>query len=168
MHPPTRFITAFIALAVTAVTAIPSVAFAQSAPSDTPSYAAPAPSYGSTDETIKGRIASFDGAYSLQVRDDRGYIDNVTLQQGTVINPTGIRLSPGMAVTIHGVNRGHTFAALVIDTPYASYGPVAVYPYGYPVYGYPVYPYPVYGYGYPYSRISIGFGFGFGGGRRWR
>jgi hypothetical protein len=171
MHPPTRltstFISTFIALALMAV---PAAAFAQSAPSDTPSYAAPAPSYGSTDETIQGRIASFDGAYSLQVRDDRGYIDNVALQQGTVINPTGIRLSPGMAVTIHGVNRGHTFAALVIDTPYSSYGPVAVYPYGYPAYGYPVYPYPLYGYGYgyPYSRISIGFGFGFGGGRRWR
>jgi hypothetical protein len=133
-------------------------AAAQTAVPDTPTYAAPPPSYGSTDEVIHGRVSSFDGAYSLQVRDDRGYIDNVQLRQGTVINPTGLRLASGMQVTIHGVNRGSAFAANEIDTPYESYGAYPVYPYG---------PYPYYGYyGYPYSNFSLGlrFGGGFGGG----
>ncbi len=136
-------------------------AAAQPSPPDTPTYAAPPPSYGSTDEVIHGRVSSFDGAYSLQVRDDRGFIDNVQLRQGTVINPTGIRLAPGMQVTIHGVNRGSAFAANVIDTPYQSYGAIPVYPYGpyvYPVYPYP---YPVYGFGYPSFSLGLHFGGGF-------
>jgi hypothetical protein len=164
---PTRTLTALLALATAAV---PAGAFAQAAATDTPSYATAAPSYASTDEIIRGRVASFDGAYNLQVRDDRGFIDNVRLRQGTVINPTGIRLTTGMSVTIHGVNQGATFAANVIDTPYQSYGavygPVPVTgPYVYPVYPYPVYPYPVYG--FPYGP-SFSIGFGFGGYRRWR
>jgi hypothetical protein len=140
----------------------PLAAAAQTAAPDeaAPTYAAP-PSYSSTDEVIHGRVSSFDGAYSLQVRDERGFIDNVQLRQGTVINPTGIRLAAGMAVTIHGVNRGSAFAANVIDTPYQSYGAIPVYPYG--PYAYPVYPY-----GYPYPPFSLGlrFGGGFGGGFR--
>ena len=117
---------------------------------------------------IHGRVSSFDGAYSLQVNDDRGFIDNVQLRQGTVINPTGIRLAPGMQVTIHGVNRGSAFAANVIDTPYQSYGAVPVYPYA--PYAYPVYPYPYPVYGYPYPSFSLGlrFGGGFRGGFRGR
>jgi hypothetical protein len=131
-------------------------------PAPPPTYAAPPPSYSSTDEVINGRVSSFDGAYSLRVNDERGYIDNVQLRQGTVINPTGIRLAAGMAVTIHGVNRGSVFAANVIDTPYQSYGAIPVYPYG--AYPYPVYPYPAYGYPFYPVRIGIGFGFGFHGG----
>ena len=159
-----RFLAALSALVAVA----PLGAVAQTAAPETPTYAAPPPSYSSTDEVIHGRVASFDGAYSLQVNDERGFIDNVQLRQGTVINPTGIRVAPGMQVTIHGVNRGSVFAANVIDTPYqsygASYGAVPVYPYG--PYTYPVYPYPVYGYGYPYPAFSLGIGFGFRGGFR--
>jgi hypothetical protein len=179
MHLSSRVLTGLIAAAVVAA---PSATFAQTAPSDPtapppqtappamPSYAAPAPSYSSTDEVIKGRISSFDGAYSLAVHDDRGFIDNVKLRQGTVINPTGIRLAAGMSVTIHGVNRGSAFEANQIDTPYSSfaavpvYGPVPIYGSIYP-YGYPAYPYPVYG--YPYGRVSIGIGFGGWGGYGW-
>jgi hypothetical protein len=142
----------FATLVALVAVALPAGAFAQSAAPDAPSYASAAPSYGTANETIHGRISSFDGAYNLQVRDERGFMDNVQLQQGTVINPTGIRLAAGMAVTIHGVNRGTAFAANQIDTPYQSYG------LEYPAYPYGVYPYPVYG--YPYSRVSIGFGFG--------
>ena len=151
----TRVFATVVALAAVAV---PAGSFAQPATPGAPSYARP--SYGTGEETISGRIASFDGAYALQVRDDRGFIDNVQLRQGTVINPTGIRLAPGMSVTIYGVNRGATFAANEIDTPYQSYGT--------PFYGYPSYPYPVYG--YPYGpRFSFGFGFGRGyRGRFWR
>jgi small nuclear ribonucleoprotein (snRNP)-like protein len=156
------------ALAALAVTAVPLGAFAQTAAPDAPpSYARPIG--GTAGETITGRIASFDGAYNLQLRDDRGFIDNVQLQQGTVINPTGVRLTSGMSVTIHGVNRGSAFAASVIDTPYqsygANYGPVAVDgPLVYPAYPYPVYPYP-YAYpvyAYPYGP-NFSFGIGFGG-----
>jgi len=155
-----RIFTALIALAAAAV---PGAAFAQAtAPAALPSYARP--STAAAGETIHGRIASFDGAYNLQVRDDRGFVDNVQLEQGTVINPTGIRLATGMSVTIYGVNRGAAFAANRIDTPYdsygATYGPVPVYgSLVYPDYPYAVYPYPVIG--YPYGPpFAIGFGFG--------
>jgi hypothetical protein len=77
-----------------------------------PSYAA------QSDQQIRGRIANFDGAYSLQVRDDNGYIDNVELHDGTVINPTGLTLEPGMIVSILGDNAGNAFDADEIDTPY--------------------------------------------------
>lgn len=132
--------------------AVPLAATAQQTP-DTPSYARPSATSG--EDVVKGRVLSFDGAYSLQVADERGFTDNVQLHKGTIINPTGITLAPGMSVTIHGVNRGAFLAANEIDTPYASYGVVPVYPY-YPYPGYP-YPYP-YPFGYPH--VSIGFGFG--------
>jgi len=120
------------ALLSIAALSIPLSAFAQQAPGQpgAPSYARPAPAGG--EETIHGRISSFDGKYHLNVRDDRGFLDSVDMHQGTVINPTGLTLQPGMAVTILGFNRGHAFAANEIDTPYLSYGlaPV-VYPYSF-------------------------------------
>jgi hypothetical protein len=143
------------ALAAVGLTALPCVASAQAAPSDVPSYARP--SYGSDEETVRGRVSAFDGAYSLQVRDDRGFIDTVQLHPGTIINPTGVRLAPGMSVTIHGVNRGSFLAANEIDTPYVDYGaayPAYPYPYAY------AYPYPVYAYPYPASSFSLGIDFG--------
>lgn len=158
-----RLFTALLALATAAV---PAAAFAQSdAPPPAEAPPAPPPSYARPDEGIHGRIVSFDGAYNLQVRDDRGYVDNVQLRQGTVINPTGVRLAPGMAVTLRGANGGSTFVASEIDTPYSTYGPIAVDPYSYAYpYAYPVYPYPVYG--YPYPAFSLGLGFRFGRGFR--
>jgi len=81
---------------------------------DVPSYAEAPPQ----DEQIRGRIVSFDGAYSLQVRDERGFVDNVQLHQGTIINPTGLTLAPGMIVSILGYNSGSFFAANEVDTPY--------------------------------------------------
>lgn len=121
----------------------------------------PMPSYAvAKGETIKGTISSFNGAYTMYVRDVRGYIDNVTLHQGTIINPTGIRLQPGYPVTIYGRTSGSTFLADQIDTPYRiTYG------YGYPYYGGYPYPYPAYG-----VNLGFGWGWGWGGGwgRRWR
>jgi opacity protein-like surface antigen len=78
------------------------------------------PSYAAVqnDQQIQGRIAAFDGAYNLQVRDNRGFIDNVELHDGTVINPTGLTLAPGMIVNILGYNAGNAFDANEIDTPY--------------------------------------------------
>ncbi|HTW83027.1 MAG TPA: hypothetical protein VMD91_03035 [Candidatus Sulfotelmatobacter sp.] len=109
-----------VAAAAVAVSLVPLAGFAQDQP---PSYAQPAaPSYATQDEQIHGRIIAFDGQYSLQVRDDRGFVDNVQLHQGTIINPTGLTLAPGMVVAISGYNAGPFFAANEIDTPYTSYG----------------------------------------------
>jgi hypothetical protein len=119
----------------------PSVALAQN---QMPSYAV------RSGETIKGTISNFNGQYTMYVRDDRGYVDNVSLHQGTIINPTGIRLSPGFRVTVIGHTSGSTFVADEIDTPYRNYG------YAYPYY----YPY------YPYPYVGVGFGWGWGW-RRW-
>lgn len=116
--------------------AAPLAAVAQqpaAAPAPPPSYARPA---ASGEETIHGRISSFDGKYHVQVHDDRGFVDNVELHQGTIINPTGVALQPGMMVTIVGSNRGPVFAANEIDTPYVAYG------------------------GAPYPAYSVGIGFG--------
>jgi hypothetical protein len=168
-----RLLTATVAAAALLV---PVCARAQSeAPSGpAPSYASP--SYGSNEDVVRGQVVSFDGNYSLRVRDEHGYIDNVELHQGTIINPTGLKLVAGMSITVRGVNRGNVLDANQIDTPYNSYAsapayPVAVVPtygYAYPVAPYAVYPYAVYpgygyfgGYGYGYRpSISIGIGFG--------
>lgn len=131
------------ALLSIAVISAPLTAFAQQAPAQpqaqsAPSYARPGAANG--EETIHGRINQFDGKYHLEVRDDRGFVDNVEMHQGTVINPTGLSLQPGMEVTIMGYNRGHAFAANEIDTPYMSYGLVPVmYPYSYSIGVGPVY-----------------------------
>ena len=75
-------------------------------------------SYATSEEDVHGRIVSFDGAYSLQVRDERGFIDNIQLEDGTVINPTGLTLEPGMIVNVLGYDQGDYLAAAEIDTPY--------------------------------------------------
>jgi len=113
---------------------------------DVPSYAEPNAGPGYQDEQIQGRITSFDGAYSLTVQDDRGFVDNVQLHDGTIINPTGLTLEPGMVVSIMGYDAGSFFAANEVDTPYSYVGAV-------PYYG-----------GHPWNywgpAISLGFFFG--------
>jgi len=124
--------------------AAPLAASAQIAPNG-PSYAEDQAPYGG-DAQIHGRILSFDGAYSVQVRDEKGYVDNVQLHQGTIINPTGLTLAPGMVVSIMGYNAGPYFAANQIDTPYTFYA-------GYPYYA--GHPWNYYG-----PSVSLGFFFG--------
>jgi hypothetical protein len=118
-----------------------------------PAAAQPAapPSYAvQGEEQIQGTIRSIDGKYAISVRDRRGFIDNVQLHDGTIINPTGLRLAPGQRVTIYGRADGNTFAANEIDTPYQT---VLVPAYGYYPYGY-----------YPYGpRYGFGLRFGFRG-----
>jgi len=116
-------------------------ALAQDAPTYAVQAAAPA-----ADAQIRGRISGFDGGYALQVTDDNGYIDNIQLHDGTIINPTGLTLEPGMVVSILGYNAGSFFAANEIDTPYTYYAGV---PY------YAGHPWNYYG-----PSISIGFFFG--------
>ena len=69
----------------------------------------------SQTETISGKIASIDDADNISLNDDRGFIDNVRLQQNTVINPPHTSLQPGMTVRITGAARGNVFAANQID-----------------------------------------------------
>jgi len=143
---------------------LPAVASAQYAPSPgqqpyppppygQPSYAQP------QDETIHGRIYSINATFNITVTDDNGYMDNVELHQGTIINPTGLTLAPGMEVTIVGYSAGSAFEANEIDTPYTYAGPAPV-----PVYFGPGWWYPGFGYGYGPSFV-LDFGF-FGGGYR--
>jgi hypothetical protein len=110
---------------------------------DVPSYAT---QQSSADQNIHGRIASFDGDYNLTVNDELGYIDNVRMHPGTIINPTGLMLAPGMVVSILGYNAGSYFSANEIDTPYQFEDGV---PY------YASHPWDYYG-----PSISLGFFFG--------
>jgi hypothetical protein len=131
--------------------ALPIVASAQ----DIPSYAQPATA--SADETITGRIASINGTFTITVNDDRGFVDNVELYQGTIINPTGLTLEDGMSVTLVGYADGSQFVANEIDTPYtlSEAAPPPVY------YGAGWW-YPGFAYGYG-PAFSLGLIFGAGG-----
>jgi hypothetical protein len=91
---------------IVAPIAVPVAASAQTPPS----YATP-----SREQSIHGIVAWMDGKYTLKVRDRAGYLDNVLLHQGTVINPTGIPLRNGMRVTVYGYNAGPSFNANEID-----------------------------------------------------
>lgn len=71
-----------------------------------------------TGPVIRGTIAGIPGKYEILVRDRSGRLDDVSLHQGSIINPTGITLQPGFRVAIYGNPEGNTFAADEIDTPY--------------------------------------------------
>jgi hypothetical protein len=108
---------AFCATLLAAViVALPVAGFAEGSRTSTeaPTYAIP---NADGNETVSGRITWFDGRFDLQVRDERGFIDNVQLRQGTVINPTGLTLRSGMPVQIRGRNRGYVLVAEQIDSP---------------------------------------------------
>jgi hypothetical protein len=81
------------------------------------------------NQQIQGTVAGINGTWNITVNDVNGYADSVQLEQGTIINPTGLTLEPGMSVTIDGYADGPNFDALEIDTPYQYDGPapVAVY-----------------------------------------
>ena len=74
-------------------------------------------------QQIQGTVSSIDGTWNLTVDDSNGYTDNIALHQGTIINPTGLTLEPGMSVTIDGYADGQSFDAMEIDTPYQYDGP---------------------------------------------
>jgi hypothetical protein len=122
--------------ALAAALIAPAVASAQSVPS----YA----DAGGSNQQIQGTIAAIDGTWNISVNDANGYTDNVALHQGTIINPTGLTLEPGMNVTVDGYADGPTFDAMEIDTPYQYSGPapVAVY----------------YGPGVVYPGFAVGWG----------
>jgi hypothetical protein len=102
-------------------------------------------------QQIQGRVTSYDGHFDLHVQQPNGEVDDIQLHQGTIINPTGLTLAPGMTVTVVGLPRGNVFAANEIDTPYQE-----TYAYGYatPYYG------PYWGSVLGYPGPALGFGFG--------
>jgi hypothetical protein len=103
---------------------------------------------------IQGTISSINGTWNISVADANGYTDNVELHQGTIINPTGLTLAPGMQVSILGYANGGEFDANEIDTPYHYAGPAPV-----PVYYGPGWWYPGFAYGYgPSFSLVIGAG----------
>jgi len=116
----TNLTTRLLGVAVaTAALITPAIASAQ----NVPSYAA------GGDQQIRGTISNINGTWNIDVADANGYTDSVELHQGTIINPTGLTLEPGMSVTIDGYPDGSNFDATEIDTPYQYDGPqpVAVY-----------------------------------------
>ncbi len=137
-----RFQSTMIKQILAATAALTLAAPLAAAAQEAPSYAQVA----SADEQIRGRIETFDGAYSLTVRDERGFVDNVQLHQGTIINPTGLTLAPGMVVSIIGYDDGPVLAANEVDTPYNVDA-------GIPYYG--GHPWDYYG-----PEITLGFFFG--------
>lgn len=94
---------------------IAALAVPVAARADTYSYAT-----NPVDQTVHGVITSIDGKYGLTVRDDRAVTDSVMLHRGTIIDPTGLELKPGMQVTIAGRQHGSTFDAEKIDAPVAD------------------------------------------------
>ena len=129
--------------------ACPAANAAQPLPGQTlPPYAQPA-----ADQTIHGRIAAINGRFSISVRDDRGFIDSVELHRGTIINPTGLTLETGMAVTVIGYSAGTIFEANEIDTSYRYAGPPPPPIYYGPGWWYPGY---VYGFGPAYGLTIVG------------
>lgn len=146
------------ALCAAASIALPSLAGAQTYPS----YST------ASQQSIKGSITGFNGSYTVYLQDDKGYGDNVQMHDGTVINPTGIKLQEGMRVTIYGYANGPAFSAYRIDVAAPAYYGDSGYGYGgagYGSYGYGGYGYGYGGYGYPYYGYpgwGIGIGFGFG------
>jgi hypothetical protein len=115
--------------------------------STVPMAALAATSYAvSPGPSIQGTIASIPGKYSIDVRTPRGRIEDVALHQGTIINPTGMKLEPGFRVKIFGYPSNGTFVANEIDTPYhyrqATYAPAPYWGAGFwgsPFWGVPYY-----------------------------
>lgn len=67
--------------------------------------------------TIIGLICAVHGKYGLNVRTGRDRVETVSLHRGTIINPTGLQLFPGMLVVIGGRSNGTSFDADTIDAP---------------------------------------------------
>jgi hypothetical protein len=109
-----------------------------------PSYAQQPESVTASDDLqIRGRIVNFDGEYGITVRDERGFLDAVRMHPGTIINPTGLTLTPGMIVSVIGYNVGPYVDANEVDTPYMYEGSI-------PYYG-----------GHPWNYYGPGVGLGF-------
>lgn len=103
--------------AIAALIAMPTAAFAQANPNwqwqDRGGYGDRG--YGDRGGNRSGQIGGVVSSFSpFNLYLDRG--THVELHQGTVINPTGTTLRPGMRVQVYGFwNRDGSFAANEID-----------------------------------------------------
>lgn len=133
LHIKNVFIPRLLGAAIAAAALItPALVSAQ----ELPSYAV-----GDTNQQIQGTISSINDTWNITVADANGYSDSIELHQGTIINPTGLTLEPGMSVTIDGYADGSNFDAMEIDTPYEYQGPAPVAVYYGPGAWYPGYAY---------------------------
>src|SRR4029077_748054 len=96
MRGPIRLLLSFFVLM--------GISLASPALAQVPSYAQPDSSGG--EDIVHGRILSIPGQFTIVLRDDRGFVDTIQLNPGTVINPSGFALAPGMVVTVTGYNQG--------------------------------------------------------------
>ena len=111
----------------------------------------PQPSYstgGAQPEAIQGTIYQITSRYTLTLQDDRGFIDSVTIRNGTIITPTGLSLGSGQVATILGHTDGKTFDADEVDVdpstissgqpvlPGGDYSTIAGYAGDYPAYAF--------------------------------
>ena len=102
---PPRTVLAALALAVTGGAPI----FAPPLPADAqiPPYAQPYDGsgygyhYDSVEHLLRGTVASFSPYRVLLARDDRETTE-VDLKKGTVIEPVGTSITPGMHLAVHG------------------------------------------------------------------
>lgn len=81
------------------------------------SLATPLLANAEPQRVVAGTVVDFHGKYGLVVRDAHGALAEVTLHQGTIIKPVGLRLERGMKVIILGQAANETFAAGEIDAP---------------------------------------------------
>ena len=88
--------------------------------------------YGPSSSEISGTVSSF-GGYNMTLNGGQ----SVSLHQGTVINPTGTSIQPGMNVVVIGYQSGNTFNANEVDVNGSGNG--GYYNNGYPN-GYNGYP----------------------------
>jgi hypothetical protein len=66
--------------------------------------------YGGRTSRITGVVSSF-GGFNMMLNGDRA----VVLHQGTIINPRGTTIQPGMHVVVYGYPTNNGFAANEID-----------------------------------------------------
>ena len=124
------------------------------------------------DQTISGVVQQWTSAELLTIKDDRGYIDTVSVGQTTQIAGGRDALAPGARVSIKGYNGGQWFDAAQISVlaaapqqpptrPLPSYAHASANPYPYAVadpmngggsYG-AAYPYQA-PYAVPYGAVS--------------
>jgi hypothetical protein len=81
------------------------------------SAAMSSPAQAKDTYTLRGVITQIDGKWDVTLHEPSGFIEEVALHPGTVVAPTGLRLAPGMQVSIRGYQDHATFDAVRIVGP---------------------------------------------------
>jgi hypothetical protein len=75
----------------------------------------PHATFAADAQTLHGTILSLPSYGKLELADERGYVDDVTLRDDTALYPRDLQLVSGLTVVIIGHTSGHTFDADEID-----------------------------------------------------